>query len=98
MNFLFFPHEYIIIDVSYRHIIVGSGKGRMNLIDLRKPSTVLNTYKGFAGGVTGIACSMNNPFVASVSLDRYLRIHHIDTKELLKKVIFSFIFFQSIKK
>lgn len=84
-------HEYIIIDVFYRHIIVGSGKGRMNLIDLRKPSAILNTYKGFAGGVTGIACSTNNPFVASVSLDRYLRIHHIDTKELLKKVISSFL-------
>lgn len=69
-----------------KHIIVGSGKGRMNLIDLRKPSAILNTYKGFAGGVTGIACSTNNPFVASVSLDRYLRIHHIDTKELLKKI------------
>ncbi|CAL1679409.1 unnamed protein product [Lasius platythorax] len=69
-----------------KYIIVGSGKGRMNLIDLRKSSTVLNTYKGFAGGVTGIACSMDNPYVASVSLDRHLRIHHIDTKELLKKI------------
>ncbi|XP_070157663.1 WD repeat-containing protein 74 [Polyergus mexicanus] len=69
-----------------KHIIVGSGKGRMNLVDLRKPSTVLNTYKGFAGGVTGMACNMNNPYVASVSLDRYLRIHHIDTKEILKKI------------
>lgn len=65
----------------------------MNLIDLRKSSTVLNTYKGFAGGITGIACSMDNPYVASVSLDRYLRIHHIDTKELLKKVISSCFFF-----
>lgn len=69
-----------------KHIIVGSAKGKMNLIDLRKSSTVLNTYKGFAGGVTGIACSMNNPYVASVSLDRYLRIHNIDTKELVKKI------------
>ncbi|KAH0953305.1 hypothetical protein HN011_002566 [Eciton burchellii] len=68
------------------HIIVGSGKGRMNLVDLRKRGTVLNTYKGFTGGVTGVACSASNPYVASVSLDRYLRIHHIDTKELLKKV------------
>lgn len=69
-----------------KHIIVGSGKGRMNLVDLRKSGTVLNTYKGFAGGVTGVACSMSNPYIASVSLDRYLRIHHIDTKELLKKI------------
>ncbi|KAK1128297.1 hypothetical protein K0M31_002767 [Melipona bicolor] len=69
-----------------KQIIVGSGKGRMNLVDLRKPAKILNTYKGFVGGVTGIACSRNEPYVVSVSLDRYLRIHHIDTKELLKKM------------
>lgn len=62
----------------------------MNLVDLRKSGTVLNTYKGFVGGVTGVACSASNPYVASVSLDRFLRIHHMDTKELLKKVISSF--------
>ncbi|CAK9810269.1 WD repeat-containing protein 74 [Anthophora quadrimaculata] len=69
-----------------KQIIVGSGKGKMNLIDLRKPAKVLNTYKDFAGSVTGISCSNNGPFVVSVSLDRHLRVHHIDTKLLLKKV------------
>ncbi|XP_053975537.1 WD repeat-containing protein 74 isoform X1 [Hylaeus volcanicus] len=69
-----------------KQIIVGSGKGKMNLVDLRKPAKVLNTYKGFAGGITGLACSTSEPYVVSVSLDRYLRIHHIDTKQLLKKV------------
>lgn len=62
----------------------------MNLIDLRKPGTVLNTYKGFTGGVTGVSCSTINPYIASVSLDRYLRIHNIDTKKLLKSVSFDF--------
>ncbi|XP_076748602.1 WD repeat domain 74 lethal (2) k09848 isoform X1 [Xylocopa sonorina] len=69
-----------------KQIIVGSGKGRMNLVDLRNPGKVLNTYKGFVGGVTAIACSKSEPYVVSISLDRHLRIHHIDTKELLKKV------------
>ncbi|XP_017797455.1 PREDICTED: WD repeat-containing protein 74 [Habropoda laboriosa] len=69
-----------------KQIIVGSGKGKMNLIDLRKSSKVLNTYKGFLGGVTGISCSTSEPYVVSVSLDRHLRVHHIDTKELLKQV------------
>lgn len=58
----------------------------MNLVDLRKPAKILNTYKGFVGGVTGIACSTVDPYVVSVSLDRHLRIHHIDTKQLLKNV------------
>lgn len=67
------------------HVIAGSTKGKLNLVDLRKSGTVLNTYKGFTGGVTGVACSIK-PYVASVSLDRYLRIHDIDTKKLLKSI------------
>ncbi|KYN37866.1 WD repeat-containing protein 74 [Trachymyrmex septentrionalis] len=69
-----------------KHIIVGSTKGKLNLVDLRQSGTVLNTYKGFIGGITGVACSKTNPYVASVSLDRYLRIHHIHTKEFLKSI------------
>lgn len=69
-----------------KHIIVGSTKGTMNLVDLRKLGVLLNTYKGFTGAVTEIACSMSSPYIASVSLDRYLRIHHMDTKTLLKKI------------
>lgn len=69
-----------------RHIIAGSGKGKLNLVDLRKSGTMLNTYKGFTGGVTGVTCSTTNPYVASVSLDRHLRVHDINTKKLLKCV------------
>lgn len=69
-----------------KQIIVGSGKGRMNLVDLRQPAKLLNTYKGFAGAVTGIACSTTKPYIVSVSLDRYLRVHNMHTKELLKKI------------
>ncbi|XP_076646423.1 WD repeat domain 74 lethal (2) k09848 [Halictus rubicundus] len=69
-----------------KQIIVGSGKGKMNLVDLRKPAKVLNTYKGFAGAVTGITCSTTEPYIVSVSLDRYLRVHHMNTKKLLKKI------------
>ncbi|XP_044017509.1 WD repeat-containing protein 74 [Aphidius gifuensis] len=66
-----------------RQIIVGSGKGIMNLIDLRKPGKVLNTYKDFVGGITAIHCTKNE--VVSVGLDRYLRIHDLVTKKLQQK-------------
>ncbi|KAG7197165.1 hypothetical protein KM043_007247 [Ampulex compressa] len=69
-----------------KQIIIGTGKGGMNLVDLRKPGRVLNTYKGAVGGITGIACSKSYPYVASVGLDRYLRVHHMDTKAQLKAV------------
>ncbi|XP_015123557.1 WD repeat-containing protein 74 [Diachasma alloeum] len=68
-----------------KHIIVGSGKGIMNLIDLRNPGKVLNTYKDSAGSITSIACTKSHPYVVSVSLDRHLRVHHLDTKQLLHK-------------
>lgn len=55
----------------------------MNLIDLRKPGKVLNTYKDFVGGITAICCTKNE--VVSVGLDRYLRIHDLVTKKLLQK-------------
>ena len=58
----------------------------MKLIDLRKPGKILNTYKGSAGGVTAIACSKTNPFVVSVGLDRFLRVHNIDTKVEIRRV------------
>ncbi|XP_012230167.2 WD repeat-containing protein 74-like [Linepithema humile] len=69
-----------------KHIIVGSTIGTMNLVDLRKCGFLLKTYKGFTGAVTGITCSTSNPYIASVSLDRHLRIHHMDTKALLKQI------------
>lgn len=71
----------------FRQVIVGSGKGRMNLIDLRKEGKILNSYKGSAGSITGIAINKNEDNVISIGFDRTLRIHDINTKLILKKVI-----------
>lgn len=70
---------------SKMQVIVGSGKGRMNLIDLRNEGKVLNSYKGSAGSITGIAITKSGDKVISTSLDRTLRIHDINTKLILKK-------------
>ncbi|XP_011881315.1 PREDICTED: WD repeat-containing protein 74 [Vollenhovia emeryi] len=69
-----------------KHIVVGSTTGRLNLVDLRKTGTILNTYKDFTGGVTGVACSPIRPYIVSVSLDKYLRIHDIDAKTRPKRI------------
>lgn len=58
----------------------------MNLIDLRNEGKVLNSYKGSAGSITGIAITKSGDKVISTSLDRTLRIHDINTKLILKKV------------
>lgn len=66
--------------------MVGTTTGTMQLIDLRAKGRALNTYKDFAGSVTKIYCDDKDPFIVSVSLDRFLRVHHRDTKKLVYKV------------
>ncbi|XP_014214966.1 WD repeat-containing protein 74 [Copidosoma floridanum] len=67
-------------------VVCGTGKGKMNLVDLRKTGKILNSYKGPVGAVTALAVSKSEPYVVSVSYDRHLYVHDLSTKKLLKKV------------
>uniref|UniRef100_A0A1B6CVN9 Uncharacterized protein n=1 Tax=Clastoptera arizonana TaxID=38151 RepID=A0A1B6CVN9_9HEMI len=67
-----------------KHVLVGSGTGHMFLVDLRK-GILLNHFKGFVGGIRQIACPKTEPYVLSVALDRHLRIHNLNTKQLIYK-------------
>lgn len=67
--------------------MVGTTKGYMQLIDLKAPGKLVKTFKTFTGSVTSIVCDPVEPLVLSTSLDRHLRVHNIDTKELLYKVL-----------
>uniref|UniRef100_A0A674GQ11 WD repeat domain 74 n=1 Tax=Taeniopygia guttata TaxID=59729 RepID=A0A674GQ11_TAEGU len=58
-------------------VVVGSARGDVAVIDLRK-GRVLRALKGFAGGVRGLQCHPHLPLVASVGLDRFLRLHGLD--------------------
>ncbi|XP_069110786.1 WD repeat-containing protein 74-like [Argopecten irradians] len=66
-------------------VIVGNTQGLMGLIDLRKGAMV-QQYKGFAGGIRCIQCHESLPLAASCGLDRFLRVHDLETRELLHKV------------
>lgn len=66
--------------------MVGTTRGYMQLVDMKSPGKCLKTFKTFTGSVTNIVCDASEPLVFSTSLDRYLRVHNIDTKELLYKV------------
>ncbi|RXG57320.1 WD repeat-containing protein 74 [Armadillidium vulgare] len=70
-----------------KQIVVGTDHGRMALFDLRNPSnkTPLHVYKGFAGAIKNIYVHETLPLVASVSLDRYLRFHDLNTSKMLSK-------------
>lgn len=72
--------------IEDRQVVCGTGRGKVNLIDLRKTGKILNTYKGPVGAVTGLGVSKVEPCVVSVGLDRHLYVHDINSKALLKKV------------
>lgn len=66
-------------------VVVGNTQGSMALLDIRKGKLV-HRFKGFAGGIRSIQCHSSLPVVASCGLDRYFRVHDINTKELLHKM------------
>ncbi|KAG7166491.1 WD repeat-containing protein 74-like [Homarus americanus] len=68
-------------------VLVGTAHGRMGLFDLRggKPEDPLFVYKGFAGAVRDAVVHPKHPLVFSVSLDRFLRVHHLTSRKLLYK-------------
>ena len=66
-------------------VIVGNTQGKMGLLDIRQ-GKVVHLYKGFAGGIRSVQCHASKPVVASCGLDRFLRVHDIESKALLSKV------------
>ncbi|XP_065168968.1 WD repeat-containing protein 74 [Atheta coriaria] len=67
-----------------RQLFVGTTKGYIQLIDMRQGKCV-KTFQPFAGAVTSIICDQKLPYVVSTSLDKHLRIHNVDTKEVVHK-------------
>ncbi|XP_071657569.1 WD repeat-containing protein 74 isoform X2 [Patagioenas fasciata] len=67
-------------------VIVGSARGEIGVIDLRK-GRLLRSLKGVAGGVRGLLCPPPDPpLVVSCGLDRFLRVHDLRGGALRSKV------------
>ncbi|CAL1268694.1 unnamed protein product [Larinioides sclopetarius] len=81
--------RYPLMSLSLAHndnqVVVGSSRGRMALLDLRK-KLLVHVFKGFAGSIRNIQCHPTLPLVASCGLDRFLRIHDLNKHKLLKKI------------
>ncbi|XP_061726074.1 WD repeat-containing protein 74 isoform X1 [Cydia pomonella] len=65
-----------------RQVMVGFGRGQLHAVDFRA-SRLDKGFKGAAGAVTAVAVSQ--AAVYSASLDRHLRVHCYNTKQLLYK-------------
>nr|XP_005988851.2 PREDICTED: WD repeat-containing protein 74 isoform X2 [Latimeria chalumnae] len=66
-------------------VVVGNSQGQMAILDLRQ-GRLVKCLKGFAGSIRSIQCHASLPLVASCGLDRFLRIHNIEDKQLQHKV------------
>ena len=68
--------------------MAGDRAGNMAMYELRQGMRRLGKFKdGVAGGsIRDLECHPTRPYVASVGLDRYLRIHDMNTRRLVSKM------------
>lgn len=64
-------------------IICGSTLGIARAFDIRKMNQILHTFKGFSGSITDIAVDETGKYLCSGSLDRYVRVHEIESTALM---------------
>uniref|UniRef100_A0A914VBV8 WD repeat-containing protein 74 n=1 Tax=Plectus sambesii TaxID=2011161 RepID=A0A914VBV8_9BILA len=69
-----------------KHVVAGNTRGEMALFDLRNKARMVHKFKGFAGALRSIDAHPTAPYVASCGIDRFVRVHNINTKELVKKI------------
>lgn len=57
------------------------------MIDFRMAGNnrVVSTFKGATGSVRQLACHKTKPYLASVGLDSYFRLHNLDSKKILRQ-------------
>ncbi|KJH45992.1 WD domain, G-beta repeat protein [Dictyocaulus viviparus] len=68
------------------HIIAANSVGEMGLFDLRSKVHPVCKYKGQAGAIRSIDAHPTAPYVATCGIDRFLRVHDIDTRKLAHKI------------
>lgn len=76
----------VAITPDQRYIIAGDGAGKIQKYDIRHAGRAVGIFKGFGGSVTSLLCHPTLPLLASCSLDRYFRIHHLETRKPIQKI------------
>nr|XP_033811356.1 WD repeat-containing protein 74 isoform X2 [Geotrypetes seraphini] len=80
-----YPLTALSVTSDANCVVVGNTQGSMAIIDLRQGHLV-KCLKGFAGSIRSVQCHASLPLVASCGLDRFLRVHNIEDKQLQHKV------------
>jgi len=78
----------LAVDSTETRIVAGDRAGNMIMYELRQGLRMLGKFNhGIAGGsIRDIECHPTRPYVASVGLDRYLRVHDMKTRRLVSKM------------
>ncbi|MCP9262641.1 60S ribosomal protein L18a [Dirofilaria immitis] len=66
-------------------IVAGNTRGDIGLFDLRNKMHMICKYRGCAGSISGIDAHQSAEYIASCSLDRFVRLHELNSKRLVKK-------------
>uniref|UniRef100_A0A8C6XFQ7 WD repeat-containing protein 74 n=1 Tax=Naja naja TaxID=35670 RepID=A0A8C6XFQ7_NAJNA len=85
VNFGEYPLTALSLTSDANAVVVGSSHGDVAVIDLRQ-GRLVKCLKGFAGSVRAIRCHPTLPVVASCGLDRFLRVHNLQSQHLEHKV------------
>ncbi|XP_041093981.1 WD repeat-containing protein 74 [Polyodon spathula] len=80
-----YPLTALSLTADANSVVVGNTHGQVAIIDLRQ-GRLLRCLKGFAGSVLSLQCHSSLPLVASCGLDRFLRVHNTQDRQLQHKV------------
>ncbi|KAI1717633.1 WD repeat-containing protein 74 [Ditylenchus destructor] len=67
-------------------VLVGNSRGELGLIDLRTKISLAQKYRGFTGSLRCIDAHPSEPLFASCGIDRFVVVHDLNTRKILKKV------------
>lgn len=86
VDFLESPIKAVEVNSDGYMIFVGTGNGELASFDMRT-GKMLGAFKGkCSGSVRSIARHPELPLIATCGLDRYVRVFHVETRQLLTKV------------
>ncbi|XP_061401612.1 WD repeat-containing protein 74, partial [Musca vetustissima] len=75
--------SFTTLAANGNYIYTGTTMGALKAFDTRRMKTFVHTYKGFTGGISDLYLDVSGKHLASACLDRYVRVHHVDSCVML---------------
>jgi len=81
-----YPLNNVVISNDGTYLYISDNVGDIYVLDTRKDLQLAGKMKGAMGCIKQMALSPLHPYLASVSLDRYVRIYNTNTNKLFRKI------------